>query len=408
MSIYILININVLPKGNTSAWQVVTNTTLPVSQLFIDFTECYLQVETFDGSTFYTKLSDLKSDYENYPGTITELLDLIGNRALVPVDLPNVNPGYLQYRALQKTNLRINLANINDNVPEGYPKDGFEDAKITTLSVPISIKDVFDKCLITVNGYIHSTLLDGDTLFIKSAGKALLKARSSTVGLISFADIGQIKRIPVTEDMVNPEDNLSLYEKTIISLPEPIDNKQVLLVIGGYIVWLDNGSFYTIGSTSLALQLKNLPYIERLFESRDTMDLEGLLPDDHEEPVDINLLRSDTTVKKYLTLHNSFVVIIDKPILFKNKLDVKSGGFPGQFITTYTPKYPLFGGYGKLLDYWDVFEDGFWSITVTDSYYRNFVFKTVPDSDLTVINDSLDVRLPTYIDRGFFLEIGTF
>ena len=75
------------------------------------------------------------------------------------------------------------------------------------------------------------------------------------------------------------------------------------------------------------------------------------------------------------------------------------------FTSYIDPKYPLIVNYGKVAEYWKTEEDGFWSVTVTDSFYRDYLFSQQPAHELEAVSNNRIPMRSFQHSKGFLLEI---
>ena len=183
-----------------------------------------------------------------------------------------------------------------------------------------------------------------------------------------------------------------------------------MLVLGGYLLFVDNKSFFQINDDTFALNFNEMPLLERYFESNPYLNLKHLgLPEssDNISLVNVQEFFSDEVLTKYLTLSQTFFVVLDSPSIFTNKIYLRPSNLPGMFTAYKEPKYPFFVNNGRIAEYWKIFEDGHWTVNVQDSYLKNNVFSSKPESELVNVSDNNIPLRPYYNSRGFLLEIGS-
>ena len=113
-------------------------------------------------------------------------------------------------------------------------------------------------------------------------------------------------------------------------------------------------------------------------------------------------------IKNYLTLSQSFIVVVDIPYLTIETIALRSGGIPGMFTSYQEPKYPLRLDHGRMSEYWKVSETTRWSVTVHDSYFRDYIMEHSPKNLQDTVTGQI---VPEYGFRhgpGELVKIGGF
>lgn len=363
-----------------------------------------------NGSEIYIDFNALKTTYAGYNDTLTAWLTEIADTSLPMLDkLPNSVIGYIKYEDAIRVGYKARLAKVGFNYPDNYPTSSLNDLLITRPRTTTDVSLLHSKTLVTVNGYLHMTDTDGTKLWVLDGGKSLRHSMANQLGIISFSKIADIKKIPIKDEMIFSTNDRPLMEHLDISLDEPIGNRTFMLSIGGYLQLPEANVCWQTGDNGIAICLDRLPYVERYFESSKYLDLKALgietLPNN---PGTINLdqLKSDEVIMRYMTLSQTFVVLVDIPSLFFRRIFLRSSNLPGMYTCYQEPVYPQITGYGKISEYWKVHEDGYWSVNVMDGSTDNYVYSYRGLNNPEVINDS---RLPgrTYQHSGgYMLEIG--
>lgn len=359
----------------------------------------------------YVDIDVFKPEYTSYTGTLNELLVQIGDTALPTVPtLPTTQIKYAKYSDAFQVGYIADLTVIGEQPPPNFPRSSMNDLFVIRPKYKTDMTLIHSHCLVTVNGFLHRTDANTEKAYIVDGGRTFRHQRDNQFGILSFLDIGAVTKIPITDEMIlNLDSENPLYDGTIINLQgHDIENKTVLMSVGGYLTLPEPGVFWQNSDTSVALNLSQTPYVQRYVESSYYLDLTSLgLDESYMNPSLVNVpqLTSDAVIKKYLNLSQSFIIVIDTPNLYFNRKYLGAARLPGEFITYTKPTYPLFVNYGKMVEYFTSEEDGQWHLAVRDSYYRNFIFN-YQDGDK--LNDVSDQKLPMnvfYHSKGFFLEI---
>ena len=97
------------------------------------------------------------------------------------------------------------------------------------------------------------------------------------MSLYSFREIGKLKHIRITEEMISRQlDEIPLSNKIYIKLPEKIGTKLPILILGGYMHIFDSNIFYMVDEQTLCINFMNYRWLERYYESLKYIDLSSL------------------------------------------------------------------------------------------------------------------------------------
>lgn len=408
---YTFIKAIALARSIGSQWNEVDISNILVYDIYSTYTRVFLVLhnEVLDTEQ-NIDFDSLRSEFSSYQGTLTELLVEIGNRTLPSVPtLPSTLVKFAKYSDAIRSEYKINLTIAGQVLPENYPQSELVDLKLTRPKYRTDMQLIHDYCMVSVNGYYHMTDAAGETAYVYQGGKTMHQSKLNHVGILSFYDIGRLQKIRLDPTRIIPADvDSQLKDKLIFSITEDLAGKSFFLVLGGYMIFPDENVFWQSSEQAFTLDLNKLPYVERLFESNKYIDLTPLgltelpiNPDAYNVPE----LFSDAVIRKYMTLSQSFLVLVDTPHLVTNKLHIRKSTLPGMFTCYQDPAYPLVVNYGKVAEYWKTEEDGYWSISVQDSFLRNYVLSEQPVQSEETITDQLRPDQPFFHSRGFLLEI---
>lgn len=410
---YSLVKAVGVEKGFNKRWKDVQIATVPVYVLFDTYAELYITLSNpFLSGPVDIQIESLRTDYYLFQGTFTEFLTSIGNAVLQvsPTASPVINPTYAKYSDAFRASYNVTPVNILLSPTSPTPSSDKTSLRLSRPNSNTSMLTFFEHCMVSVNGFFHRTDFDGTYAYVLEGNSSRLKSRQNQIGFLSFLKLGKIENVPVTPSMVYKQTpDATLRQRIYIKLNKNIANKTVVLSLGGYLMFTDGVTFWQTGDDTFAIAINRIPFLERYFESQQYLDFTALgLPVSTANPdaVSVAELYSDTVLTKYLTLPQTFFVIIDTPRMFVNKYQVKDIGLPGKFITYTEPTYPLVVSNGKVAEYWIVKEAGQWSMTVNDSYLHNRVLSAQPVSGLNVVSPNDIPQTPVYNSGGYLLEIG--
>lgn len=403
----------VISKNLGSKWEDVNLSEIKLIDIFSVYRKIYITLSSvYLENPITVDLDTIRVEYVNSQMTINEFLIHIGNRTLIATSVvPNLETNYAIFSDAFRAGYKVELQNIYNANSANLPLSEKTSLRLSRPNPDTDMQVLYDHCMVSINGYFHMTDCDGDYAYVLDASESMFKSRQNQIGILSFFNIGKIEQVPITIDMISKQSNtVGMKNKTFVKLNKDITNKTVMLVLGGYLLFIDNKSFFQINDDTFAINFGEMPLLERYFESQPYLNLKHLgLPQstDNMSLVNVEEFYSDVVLTKYLTLKQSFFVVIDSPSIFTNKIYLRPSNLPGMFTAYKEPKYPFFVNNGRIAEYWKTFEDGHWTVNVQDSYLKNSVFSSKPDSELVNVSDS-NIPLRTYYNsRGFLLEIGS-
>lgn len=410
---YTLIQTHVLSTKTGAQWETVAGSNLIVSSLFSSYRRILLELlETETNTPMIVDMEQLKADYAFYTNTLSVLLQSIGALGLDTIpNLPNKKVGYVQYTNAHYAGYHLSFAKA------GFQLESTADASmkpdvLLNRSDIADMKVLHDYCLFSVNGYIHnSEHVNGET-FAKDAGKSMRLSKDNQMGIMSFMGLSKLEKKPFTSGMLSiPAGFETLKDRVAITVPETHQHKTCLLVLGGYLVFPQPGTFFKVSDLVYHVDLKKLSYIDRLLESQIYLDLSELglsYAEVNYKNLNIEEAWRDATVIKYFGMSQSFLVFLDVDNLFFDRVHLRQFHTPGVFTAYQEPVYPLFIGTGRLADYWKTNEGDRWSVTMVDSYRRLWTHHRENESQLENIFDQLSFDVPYHFSQGYLMEIGTY
>lgn len=279
------------------------------------------------------------------------------------------------------------------------------------LTRPDTDYDLFYKnCLVSVNGFFHMTDVSTDGVYIQDGMKSAFKSGQNQLGIYSFRELGEIRLIPIVESMVYRQNDRQTYRDRVhVDLSQDVTNKTVMLVLGGYLHVLDRKTFYRVSDTAFAIDLGNLPLLDRYYQSRKYLDYSSLPLETtgrNDSQIDVENFYSDANLLAYLTLSQSFFVVLDNPDIFATKVPVRKTVLPNNYIAYQPPVFPLVTEHGKITNFWYTSEDGQYSLSCYDALAYSRLYDTVDVSQQISVADSCDPQNPVVNGSAFLLKVG--
>lgn len=409
---YVLVKAIGVEKIQGARYAPIDVTAIPVYQIFNTYRKAYFTLSNvFLDAPVDIELSSLREKYSSFQGSFEDLLVVVGNNTLeVTTIAPVLDPKYATYSDAFRAGYKIEALNILAAFDAALPPSSKTSLRISRTKPVTDMELFFKNCIVSINGFFHRTDYDGTHAYVVEGNSSKIKSHQNQMGFLSFLNIGEIENVPITTDMLFKQSPQSQYKnKVYVKLGRDITDKTVILVLGGYLMFIDNKSLKQSGNDVFIVDINYVPFIERFFEAMPYLDYDALgLPVNVDDvtAVDVNQLLTDDVLTKYFTMPQSFFCIVDTPEIFTNRIAVKSSGLPGMFIGYQEPKYPLVVSNGKVAEYWKSYEDGQWAINVHDSYLHNRVFSTVPVDTLGVVTSANVPATRVTNSSGYLLEIG--
>lgn len=397
-----------VPFGLNKRWQVVDLAAYTMAELYASFREVQIELKPEpSAASVYLDLQDVAPTYASSTSKFSVILAELGEASLPTKDTGIVLKHRKAYfRDAIRANYRITPVNQVNQIDTSVDSRQLPNIRLTRIDSDIDYTYLFNHCLVSVNGFYHLTDTDGQNgLMVKDAMKSLVLANQDQVGLLSFSGMCQIKPVRILPSMVDT----TVLGKPVVSLDENLTNKHVLFVIGGYMTLVDGGAVSQVGASRFKIDFTQLDVVSRYHESKRFIDLSRLnVPTSAANP---NLITQDDLLKDevllgWLTLSQSFAVVLDTPSLYWQKQYVARSGLPGIYFNYTQPNDPLVMELGSHPSYWVSYEDAQWRLSIYNNVIGNSLYytKTVNSDDLTAGN--VLAGSPSRVQKAYLLELG--
>jgi hypothetical protein len=394
-------------EGTGNRYVSIDCVDMTLSVIYASYSDVYLVVlNTINDTKINICLNDYKPQYGFVTNAIGVWLSGMSASSLIDCGvIPSLDYGKVVYRDLVQAGYKVDKCKIGIAIDQPIPASDKKDLYVVKDDVLPSY--VNDYCLLTVNGFIHMTDNDSFRTYVIEGAKSFYKSNYNHAGLLSFDKIGKLTKYRITEPDISSLEDKPLSTHCYIRINTPLDltDKSILLVLGGYMILPSPIAFFRTSANTVCLNLEGLPHLERIAESAQVLDLSSLGV--NSDAMSGEYLFSDGFIKSYLTMSQSFIVIVDNKELFYNKISLPSNGYPGVFLTEQEPKQPLISGYGRINEYWVTQEDGYYSIAARETQIRNFLFSYVAQGLPKAYTDKELSKIKTRLNNAFLLEIGT-
>lgn len=413
---YTYISAMCLAMGSAQKWVQTDISGTSVNLVYSKYVKVYLTVqsdvlqESGGDGLMYVDMDQFRGDYSAYAGTVAQLLVEIGSLTLETVpSLPSSDVKYALYSDARQADFQVDLARAGYYDPVNYPGSDMDDLTIVKRGGTVAGETLGKYCLFTVNGFVHRSTYAGGRLYILDGAKSGRISEHNSVGVQSFYNLGEITQHEIDANTVLPKDpETPIGDKLTFTLPADVTGKSFFLVLGGYIVPVEDRVFYEDGSGHVTLHLNKIPLLDRLFESKDFIDLSSLeLPtvETSETAIHEPSVFTQETVRKLFSLSQSFLVVVDIPHLTMSKISIRHRSYPTAFTTIEEPTQALLVGHGRLAEYWKTDMRDHWIINTDDSYLRNYIAPYIRGVQRGFINDNLHPQVQSFDRHGYLLTI---
>lgn len=130
---------------------------------------------------------------------------------------------------------------------------------------------------------------------------------------------------------------------------------------------------------TIKLNVGRMEWIRRLLDAQDYIDLSPLglsRSEIRRRAFSVEETRSDTFYYNLLKLSQSFLIVVDTPRLYLERVTINPSGINGLIDSPFEPAYPLYHHTGRFIEYWRTRENGKWLVHVDDSMYPEYLFET--------------------------------
>lgn len=354
-------------------------------------------------------LADIVPSITNQAQTFNAYLAALGAQALpTSASVPAIQTSYARYMNAFKAGYAVKPIASLSALDSELPVSEKPHALLTREDV--SYQSFYKSCLVSINGFLHMTDTDNQNgVWVLNAMRSCIQSKQNKIGIYDFQDLGALTIIPITPEMIYKQNTgLSLSNHAYINVGQDLTSSTVMVVIGGYLHLLDTKTFRLVSGESIMIDFNNYPLLERYYESKDYIDLSNLAltaPSYNPDAVSIEEITSDAAIKALLTLSQSFIVLLDNQQVSLDYVKLEKMRWPGCYASYIEPLYPLVTGFGKLNEYWSVYEQPRWALKCANNLRSNYNFNTVVAREQITVTNHEDPMHPKDISDGYYMQI---
>lgn len=412
---YTYVSALVRANRQTAQWSAVDVSALPINTLLQTYYAVSIKLaNAFDATpTYLTSATLAQIQPKQIPSpTLTQWLASLGNQTLPTIAEPPAtvtNP--VRYVDGWQGGWVANLSDANAALDTPVPNAAKNDLLLTKAGIDPA--NMANYVLTTVNGLLHLSGGGLNGITVKDGGKSLRLANTNRFGILDFLPIGAVSQIPIQASMLyKPNSTWSYSQAVWVDLGVPLEGKIVLLSLGGYLHVLD-GTYTKTTNSSIKIHFNQIAFPERLYQSASLIDLSSLPLDKGpsgatSQQYAIASLYSDAVIAAYLTLSQSFAIVVDCEDFYTTIHDLEASKVPGRYFGDSLQQFPLFGPYGRLYDYRLSVEEGTYVYGCDPMQWSHFLFQTYDWQNYLSIGPNREGAKPFSNGKGYLLEFGSY
>lgn len=376
----------------------------------IDLNALYRVVEVPVIDAFDKELTvELSKHYRtillNSTKTLSEWLVEVGNNGLVTKEgFPTLTTANIRYMAgfWHEGSYRLTKTGWHPSNEAGV--DDLHDLIVDLKD--IEPKYLYEHTLWSVGGYFLPSKYQNYGVRVVDAGNVIRRGKSMTLGMLNTESVGKIQTVPITDANLSKLDaSLTYYDKVVVGCDVDLSDKTVGVVIGGYLHLLDN-FVKVIGNNSVTFSMKNFNFLDRIIESKDSLDLTFMGMDDVSSRSVVRQMLTDDVIKQYLTSQYSFLVVIDNPDLYRETIGGDhSVGLGDIKVRDIDDVSFACDRNGRTVDFWPTYEGGEWTLNFDRHVINNYIANTAGWESFQYVHDG---RVPAKPVSGLNAYIYTF
>ena len=374
------------PKAVSQSYQSVDISLMTIDDIFNNYLDGYIELSNPAlEDNIYLTLDEFKRINLPYrlDHTFEYWLSYIGNKTIfASTTRPNYVSSMVKARNILQSSYQFSLCNRVYPPDSVMPVGDLNDLYI--YKPDVNKTALQNRSLVSINGFMHPTVPYYDGIAAVGGGSQHKMIGNLTATLLSFASIGDIKQYPIKSEHLNRyKAGYPLSDKAVIDTGIDLTNKSIIVSIGGYpLIANELVSVLSDVGGVIKIDTRRFDLIRHINNQVGLINLEPLgitVPETDKglPPLSAKGLLSDIITRQYLTLPQSFVAVIDTPLLTLEKEIVSSTGLRDRHVSMSEPNLPIMDSYGRIVDYWIVPENGPYAICTANDYYRHYNYETI-------------------------------
>lgn len=399
-------------KTQDNRWGQVDLSQVPLNAIYSDYSKVYLTLlHVPTNRTVYLDMDAVRelAGIDTRPRPLAGWLTGLGNQTLPTQSfLPQLKTYRMQYADAWRAGYDIRPVVIGRH-PDSQINPGSRNDLLLQKD-GVDFRQWGRYCLVTVNGMFHRVGTGPEGLYVIDGARSGRIANDNQIGIHSFREVGSLDLIPITPDMIYKSNPNQRYENFAnIRLPYSVEDKTVLLVLGGYLHVLDR-AYRQTSAQSIQIDFNNYKLPERIYDSGRLINLESLRLENspnNEYQHSVRDLYSDETLIKYMTLPQSFLVVVNATNLYVRRHPLENTGLPGRYIAPEPmERYPMFSALGRCFDYRAFPQEGRTVLASTPATEQHYNFQTVDWKVQNAVDPTRYSADPWRFADAYLMEIG--
>lgn len=394
--------------GINKRWEVINLAAFTMAQLYQTFRTAQVSLYLPDGTTVvYLDLQAISPQYATSTIKFADVLYEIGSSSL-PTTVTGItlNHKAAQFRDAFRAGYNVTPVNTLNQIDPTLTNFELPNIRLSRPDLSVDYHYAFRHMLVSVNGLYHRTDTDGvNGLMVVDGMKSSRISGQNQVGLLSFSNVCDLQIKPITPGQIDISDS----GKPVVTLDASTAGKSVILILAGYMVFVDGVALRQLSPTTYKIDLTNLGLVNRYYELRNYIDLTHLgISHPAESPTELSIaeLTSDTVSVNWLTLSQSFFVVLDTPNLYTQRRYLAHTGMPNIYISYAQPNEVMVLENGRQPSYWSRFEEGQWRLDIYNNVISNAQYYSNPLPTWLNTSGGELSGTPNHLSKAYLMEIG--
>lgn len=390
---YRLVSATLRERGINTTWKNVSVANMPMFTLFDKYVSGFITVKNpYLYHEIHVDINSLRNSSKFVVSNVTlsQWLTSVGDNTLEgTTTAPIISRSYVYAGDAWYTGFDIQrvLTGVSDN--PNLPASTFRNLKVSKPLVDLNLLQ--NRALVTVNGFLHLTTPLEDGVLVHDGAMSLDVCKRNRVGVVSFANVGDIEQIKILPTMIGKDNqDFDYADGVYVSLGRNLTNKSLILSLGGFLHTQD-GTFSIINEEKGIVRInpRKIDLVKRLLITQLTLDTSGLGMS--QSPKFPGALASeevyrDQTIVSWLLMAQSFAVVIDAPNIYTERLPLDEIDTNGVYECATTPLAPFMDALGRLQEYIVKRNDTVYQVQIEQGVYRQMLYET-GDTNGSIVND---------------------